>query len=79
VLLPYASELEAVDTAFRPLLTPERIDAIVALIPDEWLAGESPFESVAEHRQAYSIFLQTRVAKSEIFVKEAQHARKSLI
>src|ERR1700754_3626355 len=33
VLLPQASELEAIDTRSRALLTPERIRAIVALIP----------------------------------------------
>src|SRR5215218_7217714 len=39
VLLPRASELDAVDAEFRQLLTPERIQAIVSLVPDEWLTG----------------------------------------
>jgi hypothetical protein len=79
VLLPQATELEAVDAAFKNILTPERIQAIVSLIPDDWLTGESPFASAAEHRQAYVDFLTTRIAASEIFVTAAQHARKALI
>ncbi|WP_242917836.1 HipA family kinase [Pontibacter liquoris] len=79
VLLPQASELEAVDAAFRAILTPERIQAIVGLIPEEWLSVESPFATAEEHRQAYARFLEIRLAHSEIFVKEAQDARKALI
>ena len=79
VLLPQATELPAVDAEFRAILTPERIRAIVALVPDEWLAGDSPFASVDEHRQAYVEFLETRLAASEIFVDAAQHARKALV
>jgi hypothetical protein len=51
----------------------------VNLIPDEWLEGEEEFASVKEHREAYIEFLETRIAHSEIFVKEAQHARESII
>jgi hypothetical protein len=79
VLLPQASELDAVDAEFRTILSPERLRAIVSLIPDEWLTGESPFASVEEHRQAYVGFLVARIAASEIFVKAAQHAREALI
>ena len=47
VLLPWASRLDEVDQAFRTILTPEKINSIVALLPDEWLtgwpSGQSPF------------------------------------
>ncbi|PSL47976.1 hypothetical protein CLV51_102836 [Chitinophaga niastensis] len=79
VLLPQASEIDKVDAAFRLILTPERIRNIVALIPDEWLISGSSHESPEEHRQVYIEFLTSRISSSEIFVKEAQHARKSLI
>jgi len=79
VLLPRAMELDAVDAIFRKLLTPEKIRAIVSLIPDDWLRGDSPFESVSQHRQAYAQFLQTRVAHSQVFVKDAQYARSALV
>lgn len=79
VLLPQAAELEAVDTEFRAILTRERIRDIISLIPDEWLEDELAFKSINEHRQAYHWFLETRIANSVIFVKEAQYARQSII
>lgn len=78
VLLPLASELDRVDATFRSILSEDRIHAIVSLIPDEWLT-ESPFDSPAQHRQAYAQFLISRIGDAEFFVKEAQYARESLI
>ena len=79
VLLPRATELEAVDAEFRAILTAERINAIVTLIPDGWLTDETTFNSPDEYREAYAEFLLTRIAHSEIFIKEAQHAAGILI
>lgn len=78
VLLPQASVLDAVDKEFKEILNRGLIRAVVDLIPDEWLR-DAPFASPAEHRDAYARFLEIRIAHSEIFVKEAQHARASLI
>ena len=77
VLLPQASELAPADFECRAVLTPERIRAIVALVPDEWLlngAGTAP-----EQRAAYARFLDGRLAASEMFVQEAQDARHALV
>lgn len=79
VLLPQATMLLEVDKEFSRILSNELVQKIVALIPAEWLTGDAPFSSADEHRQAYAEFLQTRIAHSEIFVKEAQHAGKGLI
>lgn len=79
VLLPQATELEAADTAFRAILTPERIRAIVGLVPEEWLAGGSEAATPEEKRNVYAQFLINRVASSHIFVKEALYAGKTLI
>lgn len=77
VLLPQASELAVADAEGRARLTPDRIRAIVALVPDEWLTNDpAPAE---EQREAYVRFLETRLAASETFVQEAQDARQSLI
>lgn len=78
VLLAQASELSAVNTHFCQLLTSEKIKAIVALIPDEWLT-DSIFDSVEEHRNAYVQFLTNRLSHADFFVNEASHARESLI
>lgn len=79
VLLPQAGELDTVDAEYAPLLTEERIRNIVGLVPDEWLTGGSEDGSADERREVYIQFLLTRVASSPIFVKEAQHARTTLI
>lgn len=78
VLLPQANALREVDQLFRNILTPEKIESIVALVPDEWLSDE-PFQSGVEHRDAYVQFLKNRIAHSEFFINEASHARESLI
>ena len=79
VLLPIASELDAVDKQFTPVLTEQAFKAIVALIPDDWLVEDSPFDNPEQHRVAYTHFLVTRVAESSFFVNEAQHARETAI
>ncbi len=79
VLLPWATELDLTDAGFRAILTQERIQAIVSLIPIEWLTTEPGLEPADELRQVYVQFLLLRIASSEIFVKEAQHARAARI
>ncbi|WP_400190428.1 HipA family kinase [Hymenobacter sp. B81] len=77
VLLPRATELAAVDAESRARLTPELLRAIVALVPDAWLT--EPEVPAAEQRQAYVQFLTARLAASETFVQEADHARQALV
>lgn len=79
VLLPQASQLEAVNTYARDLLTQEKLQAITGLIPKEWLDWEGSDQGPEEIRQAYFQFLIDRLAHSEIFIKEAQDARKTLV
>lgn len=79
VLLPEASRLEEADVALRSLLTKEKITDIVSLIPDDWLHWDDTHETPEEIRDIYNRFLIERLAHSEIFVKEAQDARKTLI
>jgi hypothetical protein len=75
VLLPWATKLDAVDAEFSEILTKERIRSIVSLVPYEWLSDENIFETKQEYRDAYALFLEKRVAASEIFVKGAKDAR----
>ncbi|AYA38787.1 aminotransferase class I and II [Hymenobacter oligotrophus] len=77
VLLPQATQLAAVNAECQLLLSPERIRAVVALVPDEWL--NEPDLSPDEQRNAYVRFLENRVAASEIFVQEAENARQALV
>jgi hypothetical protein len=79
VLLPLASELEAVGQECRVLLDAPLIRSIVSLIPDEWLADESSDLPAGERRQVYAQFLENRIATSETLVREAQNARKAIV
>ena len=79
VLLPAASELAAADTLGHTLLTPERLQTIVALVPDQWLAEADPGRAPSDQRAAYVAFLTQRLAQSALFVQEAQHVRAALI
>ncbi|MEP7212956.1 MAG: HipA family kinase [Acidobacteriota bacterium] len=77
VLLPLASELQTVDEEFRKILTSERIESIVALIPDEWLTDDGA--AADEKRHVYREFLNTRLSVSNIFVEEAMRVRQTII
>lgn len=79
VLLPFATDLRSVDAAFRPVLTPERIAAIVSLIPDDWLTHEPSADSAEEQRRVYVQFLVARLAASETFVNAAIDAQQALV
>ena len=79
VLLPQAEELENIDALMKEKITPEKIKAVVALIPDSWLISEGDTETPEDKRTVYSNFLINRLKQSAVFVNEARHARKSLI
>lgn len=79
VLLPKATELEKVDEEFSSKLTKERVENIVSLIPDVWIDESSPFSSKDLHRKAYAEYFESRILNSNRFVKEALHARDTLI
>lgn len=74
-LLPLASRLEEVDSLLRGRLSEPLLRRIVNAVPEEWLAGESYFAGVAEHRAAYVDYLLHRLAAAPIFVEEAIRAR----
>lgn len=77
-LLPLATDLTAADQRLRAQLSPDLLAAIVALSPDEWLGDEEIFPDVEAHRAAYVEYLTTRLEASELFVQEAERARRSL-
>lgn len=79
VMLPYASRLDEVDAEFRKILTPEKISEIVNLLPDDWLNWGGTEESPDDIKGVYMNFLNERLNHSDIFIKEAQNARKTLI
>ena len=79
VLLKQASQLSDTDTAFKKILQPSTLKAIVELIPNEWLQWEDSEAKPEALRHIYTQFLSTRLQHSSIFISEAQHARQTLI
>lgn len=79
VLIREASDLENVDTVFKRALSPAKISEIINLIPDNWLNWNLENETPDELRGVYINFLNERISHSVNFVKEAQHARETLI
>jgi hypothetical protein len=76
VLLPLATGLKEADEKMRDLLTPEKIKAVLQMVPDSWLEHNG---SAGAARDVYYNFLVNRINHSHIFVNEALHARESLI
>lgn len=79
VLLPQATQLDAIDAKYINLLSEENLKEIVAGLPDEWLQWQETKETPEEIRAAYLKFLMIRLEHSQIFIKEAQNARQALI
>lgn len=79
VLLPVASSLEAVTDTIKAILTPEAIKGIIDLMPEVWLLDYAYSTDVETTRKIYFDFLTNRLNHSDIFIKEALHARASLI
>ena len=79
VLLPQASQLESIDALFRLVLSKELIHGIIDLVPGEWLdAGNDP-AAIEEQKNIYRRFFEIRLANTQVFIKEAIHARQTLI
>ncbi|MGI4874506.1 MAG: HipA family kinase [Janthinobacterium lividum] len=79
VLLPQASNLAAADAWVHERLTPEVLHAIINLVPEQWLLEAAPDSTATAQRQGYFDFLSQRLAQSDFFVQEANHARTARI
>ena len=68
VLLPAASSVLEADGRLAPKLGRSALEEIVALVPDEWLAGRN--------RQSYVNHFEQRLAEPREFAVEAEEARR---
>jgi hypothetical protein len=75
ILLPLAGDLKSADERMTALITEEVIKGVVDLLPDDWMKENSPFNTVAENRQAYVEYLTRRLDEPRPFVEEAIRAR----
>ncbi|MCB0611418.1 MAG: aminotransferase class I and II [Lewinella sp.] len=72
-----ADRVAEVDAEMKALLPPEKIREIVRTIPDDWLHWRDTAETPEALREGYARFLNERILHSDIFVKEALHAREA--
>lgn len=79
VMLPKASLLAEANAKATVTLTPEKLTAVVNLIPDDWLRWEGAPDTPEALRQVYLKFLTTRLANADTFINHAIDARKQLI
>jgi hypothetical protein len=79
VLLRFADDLRAADSLLAARLTPAVIADVVALVPDDWLAGNTPFAGADQARAAYIQHLTRRLVAPRAFAEEAIRARNALI
>ena len=74
VLLSKASGLEATNEEMLKIIRQDVLNDIIALIPEFWLATDESISS-----ELYRNFLFKRLENPQIFVSEAENARKTLI
>lgn len=80
ILLPQTTAADIAQAAadLVPLLADEALDRIVDAVSNEWLAGQEPFATPAEHKDAYRRWLRLRRDGAAAFTEEAVHARTDL-
>jgi hypothetical protein len=71
-LLPLAGDLRAADARLAPRITEAALEAIVAQVPDSWLAGGETADAM---RRGYVDHLWSRLAAPRLFVEEAVRAK----
>src|SRR5690606_11881866 len=76
VLLTRAGDLRAADARLRPRLTDEVLRQVIDDIPDSWLAGETYFADLVEHRQAYITYLRARLDGPRHWLEAALEAQR---
>jgi len=75
VLLERASLLDEASKNIISALNSDTIEDIISKIPEDWLINESDTLSPDEMRNAYIEYLNSRLSKIDLLVKEAKDAR----
>ncbi|MCH5219445.1 MAG: aminotransferase class I and II [Muribaculaceae bacterium] len=77
-LLRDAALLGEVDDSMHRSISVDDLNAIVDMVPDEWLDEPDSDISVEERRQVYKTFLRTRFENSKNFTNHAIEVRNQL-
>ena len=79
ILLRWAADIAAASETAHTTLTSAKLDAILQLLPEEWLTSEGDAVTPSERRVAYREFLLRRLEASNIFEQEIAHARSQSV
>ena len=77
VLLKRATLLAHASEEIRAAVQLENIQAIVSLVPDDWLLEEADALTPQERKNVYVEFLSTKLSNIDVLAKEADDARKA--
>ena len=77
-LLKEAALLDEVDESMHRSISVEDLDAIVDLVPEEWLEEPESGITSEERRDVYKKFLRTRFLNSKNFTNHANEVRRQL-
>ncbi len=75
VLLPFATQFEQARKEINTALSEEKINEIIAWIPEDWLTDAADAFSPTEMRAAYGAYVQAKLKMMDALIKEAEHAR----
>lgn len=73
VLYGQSSAILEVDQIAKNVITEEKINEIVSLIPSSWIEADLIYPSIQEQRTAYAHFLMNRLLNSNVFVEDIQN------
>jgi len=73
--LQKATKLDEASKEILHLINQDKIIEIVSNIPEDWLISEFDTMTASEMRAAYIDFINTRLSKIDLLVKEAEDAR----
>ena len=79
VLLPQAMMLDQAASECKSILTEEVVEAILKLVPDDWIDGGGFDDTPDIVRRIYTDFLMKRLSHSTIFENEAKTAALAYI
>ena len=75
VLLKKATNLEEASKEIEHAIDQDKIIEIISNIPDDWLISEFDSMTANNMKEAYIDFINTRLSKIDLLVKEAEDAR----
>lgn len=79
VLLPFANDIERVNTEMKDILDASLFEKLFQLLPDSWLIPNDKIPTPQEWRDTYKTFLTTRLIHSDLFYKQILDAKKTHI